>query len=126
MDFQVRDPRDSPDLRILDDSDSSPIVHRECQIDKPTIIKLLNELDVDFEFNSEMSLEELIDLYEEMYDRIEREARERAERVELCVYAFVLVQKGIITIEENNHLMQREASNAEIVRVLSRYLPRDC
>jgi hypothetical protein len=91
------------------------------RIDKSTIIGLLKEVGV-VEFDYEMSVDELMDFYEETCEKIDREAQERLERIEICVYMFLLVRKGKVTIEESNRLLRPEASNAEIIKAIKKYV----
>lgn len=122
MDHQDSSTQDDPEESSSLSRDSSG---EEATLDKPEIIRRLNILKYNhicLKFDEKMPFEELVVIYQDAVDCIRREDQERTDRARLCVYSFLLVQKGTITIAESNNLMQPDISNAQMIQVLSRYL----
>lgn len=73
------------------------------------------------EFNSDMSLEEFLKIYETELREIMRKNEEESQRAQLSMAIFFIEQQGLISSEEAIRLMRSEVPLQEIVNTVIKY-----
>jgi hypothetical protein len=84
-------------------------------------LSILKEHGRTVEFNNEMSLEELLKIYEMAIEEIQRKNEEESQRAQLSLILLFISQQGIISHAEAVRLMQPEVPLQEIINLVAKH-----